>query len=198
MPRFYNMLVISALSFVTLCFTGCTKSGEKSSSKTGSVKSDSNKGSSKTQTTVKKKVPVEVTIESVSPKGLKDAIAKHKGKAVLVDYWATWCKPCRDAFPHTVSLSKKHAGEGLIVISVCMDAKDSKEKAIKFLKSQAADIVNLGSTLEDEEESYLAFEIDGGLIPHYKIFDTEGKLVEKISGDQKAKIDAAIMKALRK
>jgi thiol-disulfide isomerase/thioredoxin len=48
------------------------------------------------------------------------------GKVVLIDFWATWCGPCREALPHIKSISKKFDGQPLVILSVSLDADDAK------------------------------------------------------------------------
>ena len=45
----------------------------------------------------------------------------YRGKVVLLDFWATWCYPCREEIPHFVELQQKYAARGLQVIGVSMD-----------------------------------------------------------------------------
>src|SRR5262245_44243217 len=77
---------------------------------------------------------------------LDAGVAKHKGKVVLVDFWATWCGPCVKKFPHLVELHKKYAEKGLVCVSVSMDEYgddgDSREKVQKFLKEKGATFPN--------------------------------------------------------
>ena len=88
-----------------------------------------------------------VHLQPVTADDYKRIIADQKGKVVLVDFWATWCGPCREKFPHTLALAKKYGPEGLTVVSVCMDSPDPKdqEKALHFLQSQNAEITNLSN-----------------------------------------------------
>lgn len=51
-----------------------------------------------------------------------------KGKVVLLDFWATWCGPCREALPHMQKIAKKFDGEPLVVLSVSLDQDEQKWK----------------------------------------------------------------------
>ena len=125
-----------------------------------------------------------ISVMVVDDKGLEAAISKHAGKVVLVDCWATWCVPCVKAFPHTLELGRKHAEQGLVVMSLSFDDadEDSLAKVRKFLKEQqATDIENYVSSLDLAGEGAEAFAIDDGAIPHYKLYDRTGKLVRSFS-----------------
>ena len=50
------------------------------------------------------------------------------GKVVLIDFWATWCGPCREALPHIRSIAKKFDGQPFVVISISLDKDEAKWK----------------------------------------------------------------------
>jgi cytochrome c biogenesis protein CcmG/thiol:disulfide interchange protein DsbE len=48
-------------------------------------------------------------------------LSSYRGKVILLDFWATWCDPCREEIPHFVELQNKYANQGLQIIGVSMD-----------------------------------------------------------------------------
>lgn len=59
-------------------------------------------------------------------------LSSYRGKIVLLDFWATWCVPCREATPHFVELQQKYGNRGLQVIGVSMD--DSPDPVRPFVQ----------------------------------------------------------------
>jgi len=51
-----------------------------------------------------------------------------QGKVVLIDFWATWCGPCRAALPHVREIAKKFNGQPLVVLSVSLDKDETQWK----------------------------------------------------------------------
>jgi thiol-disulfide isomerase/thioredoxin len=60
--------------------------------------------------------------------GQRVSLDDLKGKVVLIDFWATWCAPCREALPHMKDISKKFQGQPLVVLSVSLDDDEQKWK----------------------------------------------------------------------
>jgi thiol-disulfide isomerase/thioredoxin len=146
----------------------------------------------------------DVKVKLVDADEFKKVIAAQKGKVVLVDFWATYCGPCRDKFPQTLALGKKYASQGLTLVSVSMDSPSPRdqEKVLQFLRQQNARIINLANRLDDNETAFGAFDIDGAALPHYKVFARNGKVRFRFGGDldhpfDEKDIERAIVTALK-
>jgi cytochrome c biogenesis protein CcmG, thiol:disulfide interchange protein DsbE len=62
--------------------------------------------------------------------GQRLSLSSYRGKIVLLDFWATWCVPCREEIPHFVELQKKYGNRGLQIVGVSMD--DSSDPVRPF------------------------------------------------------------------
>jgi thiol-disulfide isomerase/thioredoxin len=146
----------------------------------------------------------QVKVEPVSPEEYQKYVASQRGKVVLVDFWATYCLPCREKFPRTLALAKKYADRGLTAVSMSMDSPDPsyQKKILEFLTQQNSEIKNFANRLEDTDAAFAALDIAGGALPHYKIYGRNGKLRNKFGGDpdhpfDEADIEKAVVAALK-
>jgi thiol-disulfide isomerase/thioredoxin len=122
--------------------------------------------------------PKAISVRIVDKSGYDKIIASSKGKVVVVDCWATWCVPCRKAFPKTVELSKTYAEQGLVVVSLSFDDPvkgQVPDKVKEFLVKQNAHFENLVSSLEISDTGAEVFAIPEGALPHFKIYGRDGK-----------------------
>ena len=117
----------------------------------------------------------EVTLRTVDLDGYNAEIEKLKGNVVLVDFWATWCGPCVEQFPHTVELHEKYSGQGLAVVSMSFDGEEEESAARDFLSEKGATFLNLRSEYGAGVESAEKFNLSGS-VPHYRLYDRAGKL----------------------
>jgi len=118
--------------------------------------------------------PAEVSLRTADESALAELVADARGKVVLVDFWATWCLPCVEQFPHTVELHERFAAEGLVVISVSFDEPESGPTVLSFLQAEKAAFDNLLSPYGIGPKAWEAFGIEDGALPHIRLYDREG------------------------
>jgi len=129
------------------------------------------------------------TLESLDGKNMR--LSDFRGKAVLLNFWATWCVPCKIEMPWFVELQQKYGADGLQVVGVAMD-DSSKEDIAKFAKEMGVNYpVLLGKEAVGDEY--------GGVpaLPESFFIGRDGKIVDRIIGLKgKDEIEDSIKKAL--
>ena len=120
------------------------------------------------------------------------AYADLRGKVVLIDFWDTWCPPCRAALPHLQELSEQYAGRAEVV-GIAL-GRDGKAKVAAFIQQQG---LTFPMVLADSE--YEIVKAFGGVssIPTSFLINADGVIVEKwIGGQSKAEYERGIRAAL--
>ena len=114
----------------------------------------------------------EIALEN--PQGKVMKLSDLQGKYVLIDFWASWCGPCRRENPNVVRLYQKYRSENFDIFSVSLD-KD-KEKWIRAIKADGLIWDNHVSDLKYwDSEVVSKYQING--IPHTVLIDPEGKII---------------------
>jgi thiol-disulfide isomerase/thioredoxin len=112
-----------------------------------------------------------------------------QGKVVLLDFWATWCGPCREALPHIQKVAKKFQGEPLVILSVSLDSEEQKWKEF---------IVKNEMTWPQYRDGSFAGPIARmfgvNAIPHTFTIDADGVLQDEHIGD--ASIEGKLKKLI--
>jgi len=97
-----------------------------------------------------------------------------KGKVVLVDFWASWCGPCRQAMPDVIKTYQKYKNKGFEIVGISLDNnKDDWKKAVNDLNITWPQFSNLKGWAEDCAVTY---GVDA--IPHTVLIDKDGKIIE--------------------
>ncbi len=125
-------------------------------------------------------------------------IAERKGKVVLVDFWATWCVPCRKEMPLVAKLEAKLKAKGFVVVTISCDELDNEPDARAYLKE--AGITTTGYIKAPKDDDAFIRQIDpkwGGELPALVLYDKTGKKVKIWKGETAiAEIEAAVTKLL--
>jgi thiol-disulfide isomerase/thioredoxin len=122
-------------------------------------------------------------------------LSDFRGKAVMLNFWATWCEPCKIEMPWFVELQKQYGPQGLQVLGVAMDDADPSDIA-KFAKDMGVDypiLVGKESVRDAVASDY------GGVqfLPETFFISRNGKVVEKIFGlKSRSEIEDFIKKTL--
>jgi thiol-disulfide isomerase/thioredoxin len=117
-------------------------------------------------------------IEVIDEAGIDKLIQERNGKILLLNFWATWCIPCRDEFPDLVKIAKTYREGNVEVIGISADYPDEIESKIQpFLKSQNATFRNYVKNGEDDEALINSINPEwSGALPATFVYGTDGAL----------------------
>ena len=126
--------------------------------------------------------------------GLKEAVtlAALKGKVVYVDFWASWCGPCKQSFPFMNELQAKYRAQGFEVLAINLDAK--RDEADKFLAEVPAQFT---VAFDAKGDTAKRFEIKG--MPSSYLIGRDGKVAAAHRGfkeQDRKELESRIAQAL--
>jgi thiol-disulfide isomerase/thioredoxin len=128
------------------------------------------------------------------------ALLKRDGnRPLLVNYWATWCDPCRDEFPDLVKIDEDYRVKGLDFIAITLDeVSDIDTEVPKFLRAMKATMPVYLLNVTDPEPVINAIDPNwGGAMPATFLYNSKGEVIYKTFGRLKiGELRAAIDKTL--
>jgi thiol-disulfide isomerase/thioredoxin len=125
-------------------------------------------------------------VQLVAADGKKVPLSSYRGKPVLLDFWATWCAPCRASLPRLAKLQQEAAPKGLVMLSV--DEDEEAKTANDFLAK------NHYTWPNTQDDGKIGDAFNKGGIPLVVLIDAQGKIVLYQNGDYGN--DDALRKAL--
>jgi peroxiredoxin len=113
-------------------------------------------------------------LKDVNDKTIRSA--DFKGKVVILDFWATWCAPCRKEIPGFIALQKKYAQQGLVIVGASVD-EGGASMVKQFMEKLG---MNYPVVLTDEkmQDQFGGIEV----VPTTFVIDREGHIVKKYFG----------------
>jgi Peroxiredoxin len=115
----------------------------------------------------------EIALPDVNGKKIK--LSSFKGKYVLVDFWASWCGPCRAENPNVVNAYNKFKGKNFTILGVSLDKEDGKKNWLKAIKDDKLAWTHVSDLKFWRSEVVPVYRIE--MIPYNVLVDPEGKVV---------------------
>ena len=128
--------------------------------------------------------------------GKRNLFSEFKGKVLVLDFYATWCDPCRRSVPHLIELQKKFEDQGLQVVGLNVGGADDEARVPDFAKE-----FGIQYPLAQPDEELVTFLLgNNDAIPQTFVFDRQGQLAERLIGygeNGEQRIDNAVAAALK-
>ena len=142
-----------------------------------------------------------IAVREIDAEGLKRLLRRDskQSRPLLVNFWATWCDPCRDEFPDLVQINKDYKARGLEFVTVSLDDPgDIKTGVVQFLQTMHSSMPAYLLNVVDPEPTIKGVDADwGGGLPATFLFDAQGRVVFKHMGRiQPAELRLALDKTL--
>lgn len=110
-----------------------------------------------------------------TPEGTKLSLSSLKGKVVLLDFWASWCRPCRNENPNLVENYKKYQSKGFEILQVSLDK--THENWLEAIKKDNLSWKHISDLMFWQSEAAKLYKIES--IPSNFLIDKDGKIIAK-------------------
>src|SRR5918997_1125957 len=119
--------------------------------------------------------PVELPAEGLAPTAVAVSLASLRGRAVVLNFWASWCDPCRDESPYLEQTWRANRGRGLVLVGV--NEEDVSKDARRFARRHGLTYPLVRDRSGDLRDDY-------GLrgYPETFVVDRRGRIVERVAG----------------
>lgn len=127
--------------------------------------------------------------------GRRAKLSDYRGQAVVLDFWATYCPPCREEIPHLIALQRRYGSKGLSIVGLNVGGDEDRLKVPSFAKE-----LGVAYPLGDPDNGIVdIFLSDNDSIPQTYVFDRQGTLVRRFIGYDEtmpAELERAVQTAL--
>ncbi|MCE2396164.1 TlpA family protein disulfide reductase [Candidatus Poribacteria bacterium] len=171
---YWRPFCLFSLSLCLLLFSGCSDDTTEKMTDAGNVDKDSSFRLAPSFTLLN------TELEEVS-------LSDYQGKVVMVDFWATWCKPCKEEIPRFIELYDEYQAQGFEMIGISTDDVEVRLKAIEVffqeLSKEGFDI-NYPILLADSD-TIQSYQVP--VLPSAYLINRNGEIVKVFSGAQESK-----------
>ncbi len=137
------------------------------------------------------------TLAPLDEGAFRHMVAGHRGKILLVDFWATWCAPCREEMPKLIALCAAHKAKGVDLITISCDEPEQELAAAEFAHKQGAPPPPYVRHAKSDDDFINAIDPKwSGALPALFLFDRDGKQVRSFIGETDMKVLEAALENL--
>ena len=132
----------------------------------------------------------------VDEAGYRAILKSNAGNVVLVDFWATWCAPCRQEMPLLSKLESRLRDKRFRLVTISADDPEQEAAAVEFLKRSGVSGAAYIRRAKDDDKFINSVDAKwSGALPALFLYDRQGKLVKSFIGETELSvIEAAIRK----
>ena len=137
-------------------------------------------------------------LPAVDEAGYAKLVEARRGQVVLVNFWATWCAPCRKEMPGLAALEKKLKARGFTLVTISADEPEDAAAAEAFLRKSG--VAGEGYLKRSRDDNKFINGIDpkwSGALPATFLYDRQGRKARSFFGEvELAEVEAAVLKLL--
>jgi len=137
-------------------------------------------------------------LSPVDESGYRAILKSNSGRVALVDFWATWCAPCRQEMPLLAKLEGRLRDKGFRLVTISADDPEQAPAAVEFLKKSGISGPAYLRRAQDDDKFINSVDPKwSGALPALFLYDRQGKLVKSFIGETEiSTIEAAIREIL--
>ncbi len=137
-------------------------------------------------------------LDPLDEAGYRQLVASSKGKVLLVNFWATWCSPCREEMPLLVKLEAAYRDRGFRLVTISADEPEDARQALEFLQKMKVPPPAYLKRAANDDKFITAIDAKwSGALPALFLYDKTGRKVRSFIGEADFKaLESEIRKLL--